>query len=301
MQQTVLSVDARTDILETLRYFHYFRHPLYAEEIHKFLGKKVDKDTLTHTLSEMVSNNSIYTHRGMYSLADNESVYVKRLVGADVAKAKIADAKKSAAIISNFPFVKGICISGSLSKGYADENSDIDFFIITDADRLWICRSFLHIFKKLTFLVNKEHSFCMNYFIDESRMCLDEKNVFTATEIVTLLPIYNMDVYTAFQNENRDWVKDFFPNTITGTDTVGTVKDIRPLKKIFESIFNILFPRSLNRALMNLTDTLWRKKWSKKGYPMEDYDLAMKTKWYVSKHHPLNYQKKVLSNISVAS
>ena len=92
-----------------------------------------------------------------------------------------------------------------------------------------------------------------------------------------------------------------FPNTIISTDTVGTVKEIGFVKKFFESIFNVLFPTSLNKALMQLTDTLWRKKWNSKGYPMEDYDLAMKTKWYVSKHHPINYQKKVLNNISIIS
>lgn len=30
---------------------------------------------------------------------------------------------------------------------------------------------------------------------------------------------------------------------------------------------------------------------------MEYYDLAMKTRWYVSKNHPKNYQKKVLEKI----
>jgi len=48
---------------------------------------------------------------------------------------------------------------------------------------------------------------------------------------------------------------------------------------------------------MKLTDTWWRYKWRKKNYPMQDYDLAMKTRIYVSKNHPANYQKKVLNNV----
>jgi hypothetical protein len=32
---------------------------------------------------------------------------------------------------------------------------------------------------------------------------------------------------------------------------------------------------------------------------MEDYDLAMKTRWYVSKNHPANYQKKVLRQLKL--
>lgn len=38
-------------------------------------------------------------------------------------------------------------------------------------------------------------------------------------------------------------------------------------------------------------------KMETKRFPMDDYDLAMKTRWYVSKNHPLNYQKRVLQNV----
>jgi predicted nucleotidyltransferase len=40
-------------------------------------------------------------------------------------------ARKKAAFISKFPFIRGIFVSGSLSKNYADDKSDLDFFIVT--------------------------------------------------------------------------------------------------------------------------------------------------------------------------
>ena len=49
---------------------------------------------------------------------------------------------------------------------------------------------------------------------------------------------------------------------------------------------------------MKFTDKRWRKKWEEKGYPMEEYDLAFKTKLYVSKNHSGNFQKKVLNHIN---
>jgi hypothetical protein len=88
-----------------------------------------------------------------------------------------------------FPFVRGIGISGSLSKNYADEDADIDFFIITSRNHLWIARTFLHGLKKLSFLVGKQDWYCMNYFIDEEALVIAEKNIFTATEVVTLKPV----------------------------------------------------------------------------------------------------------------
>jgi predicted nucleotidyltransferase len=47
----------------------------------------------------------------------------------------IKKAKAVAKFLSWFPYIRGIAISGSLSKNFADENSDLDFFIITAANR----------------------------------------------------------------------------------------------------------------------------------------------------------------------
>lgn len=281
-------------ILSTLKYYHVFRHPLYADEIHSFLQVAASKPELQHTLDEMVREESIFYAHNMYSLENSSQIFLKRLIGADMAAEKMKEARKCAAIIATFPFVKAVCVSGSLSKGYADEQSDIDFFIITAQQRLWISRTLLHMFKKLTFLVNRQHSFCMNYFIDETRLRLEEKNIFTATELATLVPVYNKDMYEVLINQNKDWVAGFFPNMDVNDNTHIAFHTASFIKKPAEWLLNRLWPERLSMALMQLTDKLWRRKWQRKNYPMEDYDIALKTKWYVSKQHPLNYQKKVL-------
>lgn len=281
-------------ILKTLKYFHVFRHPLYLEEIHRFLQVEVSLTELSEALNELVRAERVFYEQNMYSLENSAQIFLKRKVGADMAAEKMKEAQKCAAIIAAFPFVKGVCVSGSLSKGYADEKSDIDFFIITSEKRLWICRTLLHMFKKFTFIVNRQHSFCMNYFIDESRMCLDEKNLFTATELATLVVMYNPDLHKLLLNRNIEWMSDYFPNMGLIVSEHNSVPTSPKIKTPAEWLLNRIWPERLNLALMELTDKLWRLKWQRKNYPMEDYDIAMKTKWYVSKQHPLNYQKKVL-------
>lgn len=284
----------RSSIIETLRYFHVFRHPLYANEIRKFLNSSINDDILLFHLNAMVREGEIFYSHSMYALENSSQIFLKRLVGADIANEKIKGAYKSAKIIASFPFVKCVCISGSLSKGYADENSDMDFFIVTAYQRLWICRTLLHLFKKLTFLVNSQHSFCMNYFIDEGALTLEEQNIFTATELATLIPAYNVEKYNQLMQGNKSWVSNIFPNLKIDNQPKHEVKAISSIKTMSEWVLNKLAPQKTNNFLMNLTDKLWRYKWEKRNYPMEDYDIAMKTKWYVSKNHPLNYQKKVL-------
>src|SRR5690606_18040183 len=160
-----------------------------------FLQLKISPEALQETLDAMVRDESIFFAHNMYSLENSGQIFLKRLVGADLAAEKMKEARRCADIIAGFPFVRGVYISGSLSKGYADEQSDIDFFIVVEKKRLWICRTLLHLFKKLTFLINRQHSFCMNYFLDESMLCLEEQNIFTATELYTLVPVYDKDSF----------------------------------------------------------------------------------------------------------
>jgi hypothetical protein len=138
----------------------------------------------------------------------------------------------------------------------------------------------------------------MNYFIDESRLCLEEQNIFTATELTTLLPVYNTSIYRELINANKFWLIKLYPNNNWNENySLSKVEHTSLLKTIAESVINVFFAKQLNIALMKFTDSWWRYKWNKKAYPMEDYDLAMKTKWYVSKNHPHNYQKKVLAQV----
>ncbi len=294
------NISASEAVMEVLKYFHVFRHPLYSSEIHKFLGVRISSDELCELLNVMVANGQLYFLYDLYSLENSNDIFLRRLSGAEQASGKMEEAYKSGKIIAAFPFVKCVCISGSLSKGYADKDSDIDFFIVTQHERLWICRTVLHVFKKLTFLVNKQHSFCMNYFIDEKKLLLDEQNIFTATELATLIPVFNTTIYNQLMQENKYWMRDYFKNTTADDGIFVESEKASVIKSFTELLFNILSPGRLNILLMKFTDKRWRKKWEKRNYPMQDYDLAMKTKWYVSKQHPLNFQKKVLKGQTCA-
>src|SRR2546430_6574247 len=91
--------------------------------------------------------------------------------------------------------------------------TDIDFFIITSANRLWIARTCMHLFKKLTFLTGRQHWYCMNYYIDEEALNIEEHNIFTATELITLLPVCGNGTMQRFFQMNS-WVSVYFPNNV---------------------------------------------------------------------------------------
>ena len=67
------------------------------------------------------------------------------------------------------PYVRGVFISGQLSRYIADQKSDIDYFIVTEPERLWIVRTLFVLFRR-TFLLNNRKYFCTNYYVTTEKL-----------------------------------------------------------------------------------------------------------------------------------
>src|SRR6202035_5919768 len=241
----------KKDIIATLAYFNMFDYPLRKREIFTFLGHCDDFQEYDEALDNLVNESVIFKIGDFYSLQNNYAIAVRRCKGNEKAAKMLKKAERAAYVISVFPFVKGIAVSGSLSKYFADENADIDFFIITKANRLWIARTLLHIFKKFTFLFNLQDHFCMNYFVDEAEPVIIEKNIYTATEIATILPLYGGRIFEIFYKDNS-WTGVYFPNKYMDASFIKEIKRSW-YKNLVEKIFNNQFGNSLDNYLMKLT------------------------------------------------
>ena len=192
--------------------------------------------------------------------------------------------------ISMFPFVRAVFLSGSISKNYMDETTDIDYFIITEPGRLWLARTMLILFKKI-FLLNSFKYFCINYLIDSDHLEIEEKNLFTATELVTLVPIYGEQHYHHFRDANT-WADRFYPN-FPIRDTGNVLKTrLGLVKRAMESPLSGSFGEWLDKFCMNRTVRYWDRKFE--GFNPIDFKVAFKSRSYVSKHHPGSFQQKVL-------
>ncbi len=264
-------------------YYQLFKHPLRIDEIDGGVDTQEDLDKL-------VSQNILYQLDNYYSIVDIKKNIEKRLIGNEFYDEMMPRAIKRAKFIYQFPFVEGVYISGSMSKGFISENGDVDFFIITKPGRLWLCRTLLILFKKV-FLANNRKLFCLNYFIDFDHLEIEEKNIFTATELITLLPICDSGINKQFNKENN-WVRDFYPKTPFRQTLLGKLKK-NTLTKVLELLLSSLVGNWLEQISMKLTLKVWNDKFG--DFKPRDFDLALKSRSYVSKHHPQNFQKKVLS------
>ncbi|WP_310380899.1 nucleotidyltransferase domain-containing protein [Flavobacterium sp.] len=280
------------ETLKTILYFSIFRHPLTLEEIHGYTNYPELSQTaceLQHLIDEKILNkiDDFYVYAN-----DLESV-TKRLKGSLLATKVLVIAKKRARFIAKFPYVEAVGVSGSLSKGYYDDNGDIDFFVITKPNKLWICRTLLMLYKKIFFLNSRKY-FCVNYFISSQQLEIEEKNRFTATELKTLIPMQGKVVFEQFYKSNY-WVQSYFSKFTYDSNQIATIK--KPtLTKIVEFILNTGFGNSLDNFFKSITLRKWKAKFD---YLSDaDFNIALKSTKNISKHHPSNFQKKVILSLN---
>lgn len=278
--------------LKTILYFSIFNHPLTLEEICNFSVSKV-KSKIEMELNELIDKKIIFKFEEFYSTVNDSESIKKRKSGHQLAANALIKAKKKAAFIAKFPFVEAVGVSGSLSKGYFDEDSDIDFFVISKPNKIWICRSFLMLYKKL-FLLNSRKYFCINYFVSADSLEIQEKNRFTATEIKTLIPFEGKSAFEAFYKKNT-WVTDFFGSFEPQLENIENRRKPKATKRI-ESVLNSLLGNFLDDSFRKITLSFWKIKF--KQMNSDDFKIALKSTKTISKHHPLNFQKRVINALN---
>lgn len=280
------------NILKTLGYFDLFQYPLTGEEIYLFNSAEVTHTAVKIALEELIGNKSVFKIGEFYSLHNNYSLAERRRNGNQLAAEHLITARRVAKFLYRFPYVKGIAVSGSLSKNFATDKTDIDFFIITATNRLWIARTCMHLYKKLTFLRGRQNWFCMNYYVDENAMEIPEKNIFTAVEIVTLLPMHGKDCLDEFIEKNK-WTDSFFPLK-RFNNTVSTDFKKGWLGKLLERIFAGRLGDYTDTRLMRITEKRWQKKVQNHQLNSRGGHLGMSIDRHFSKPDPKNFQAKVL-------
>lgn len=283
---------AKRALLSALWYFEIFQHPLTATELFEFANCPEETPLLlAEKLAELVQEGFIYQF-GTYYQSKNDPGWVPRRLDYNRRAARyLPIARRMARLIGAFPFIRAVFVSGSLSKHCMAPDGDIDYFLITEPGRLWLARTLLVVFKKL-FLFNSHKYFCVNYFIDAEHLEIEDKNLFTATETLTLLPLYGREWYERFAAAN-DWTKQYLPNL--AWRSAGMAPPPRPgvFKKMAEWILNGCLGAWLDTQAMRLTVAYWRRKF--RHFDEKTFDGALRSRRHVSKHHPLYFQQRVMN------
>ena len=192
------------DILRTILYFDVFHHPLTAPEIVEFCSVRGISQERVEALCRTGALQPLLRHEdGYYSFAASTTI----TLSARREKPRQAErlwpiARAMSRLIAHFPFVRGVFVSGELAKGVAGPESDIDYVIITAERRLWLCRTFLILFKKI-FLLNRRRYFCINHLQTVEHLDNAARSYYAAVEVATLRSMTVPDLRAAARFPRR--------------------------------------------------------------------------------------------------
>lgn len=147
------------------------------------------------------------------------------------------------------PYVRAIAISGSQALLQSSRKSDIDLLLIAAPQRIWLCRLLVSLYFQI--LGVRRHSekienrFCLNHYVSAGRPIEEDKNLYTAVEYASLIPMLGAPALQDFYARNG-WIRDFLPMAEPPVGSMYGYPEFSPLQKIFESVFDYTIGGPLN-------------------------------------------------------
>ena len=198
-------------ILNTVAYGDIFQYPLTEEQIHRYLiGVKSTPRAVRNALrTSRRLAGSLAHYWPFYLLCGQENIVETRLHRADEATRLWPKAIYYGNWIARLPFVRMVAVTGALAMNNVDPGADIDYLIVTSPGRLWLCRGLVVALVKLARL--RGVTLCPNYLLSERALLFPDKTLYSAHELVQMVPLYGLSVYRRMLQENR-WTDQFLPN-----------------------------------------------------------------------------------------
>jgi hypothetical protein len=111
-------------------------------------------------------------------------------------------------VICAIPYVRMVALSGSIAHLNLEGDGDLDLFIVTRGRRVWSVTVAVVLLAKL---MRRRRSVCANFVVADSRLTLEQQDLFTASQIVHLKPLVGQDVLRRIVAANP-FVGRFYPN-----------------------------------------------------------------------------------------
>lgn len=118
LDQPAIRTDASLEnsVLKTLAWFDLFHYPLTEGELLYFLDRIVTGDELWPVLQKLCERGDVFWVQGFYALHNEPAMVAERKKANEKASAMLRKAHRIGRVLQQFPYVRAVCISGSLSK-----------------------------------------------------------------------------------------------------------------------------------------------------------------------------------------
>lgn len=208
-------------ILYTITYGDIFQYPMTEKEIYRYLiGIKTTRLAIREALNRPNRLARWINRSGSFYLLPGRDEHVHARQQREQESARLwPKAVFYGRIIARVPFVRMVAVTGSLAMNNVNPGGDIDYMIVTQQGRLWLARSLVILLVRLAARLG-DH-ICPNYFLSENALALQDQNIFSAHELVQMVPLSGARNYAALRQANT-WADEYLPNANGAPD--GKIK-----------------------------------------------------------------------------
>lgn len=241
------------EVLKPILYADIFDFPLTFDEIYKFLEFRTTPEEVKTLLDQAVANQAVIVVEQFYSLPGKPHLVTKRRERWAASQMLWPKAIRYGRWVAALPFVKMVSVTGSLAvDNPRDGVDDIDYLIITRPGRLWICRALIILMVR--FGRWRGVNLCPNYLLSENVLYFEENNLFTAREMLQMVPLYGQEFYVRMLRINT-WITGYLPQG----DALNLEKindRLSPLQSLIKKAGEFLLTGPLGNGLEKIAQTI---------------------------------------------
>ena len=274
-------------ILRLVMYFDVFRHPLTEAELVRFVSPD-HPEAIRSTIEQLCDQHLIERHEEFVHRVGMNETISRRKKRAQAAEKIWPNARRAASVLYRLPQVRGVLVTGSLSKNSTNIGDDVDFMILVEPGHVWTLKTLLQGMRKGLPEGLREY-FCTNYLLDISCPEIDDQNMFTAIELATAVPMAGRTAITQLLKANQPWAQRYVPGFSWSIERAERLRPDKVRNRTFTS----------NPWLEKQAMELWNRYWTRKYHWLDPAAHAQRFKRRpeVATNHLHDFQEYVLGEV----
>jgi len=249
----------------TIIYYNVLGHPPTTFEIWKHLIRYRKLKSKKYSLLEIIQalesdeiKKDFFCQDSFWSFEGYEKIIRQRVKKQKIAITKIKRLRKWVRFASFLPYSRGFFINGTLAMKRSGTQSDWDVLLVMKKGQIWLGRLLVSVFFHFSFK-RRHHDkikdrFCLNHFLAEDGLILEENNIYSANELIFSMPIYGKNVFRKFIQLNENQISKFkFNYERDELNNFFTIKEwpiAKKIKSFFEWLLDVIFFADISNWLI---------------------------------------------------